>query len=512
MKRKSDKTEMESRKKRLEKGAFYTPEWFIDAILERIKLPIGKDRLKICDPAMGDGALLKAAARKFGIEKVALDGTDLDSMAISKSIDYFKGKYAEETCQINFNCEDGLLNDKLSNGSYDLVLCNPPWKLLRLSGLADVGQRARASGNYPICFSDPQLSSHLSMFDLFLERTLSLVKPQTGVFVFITNASMLGNISSSMIVNYMQAHFYIPAYRIYSKRTIWKEVNKATLVIEGMSFKPMLVAPINFYWDDEHLGYVESFNDRIFCGSLSPTFVQQLLSKCQSTLGEYMNISAGVSYSSQSRKENKEKSDERGLACVQATCLFPFVNIDPRIVDSKHIDWVEMSKWSTQITQGEPYLATRYLSHETGSIRASASICLVDDAICAMTCIMFQFKDLSLSKELLYVFLCLMNSDLVDYLIRIGSFTLTISKTFWNDLPVPVNLTLKNPICQQLSQLGKMFVEDPSTLEANVRKMNSLVFELYDIPASQRKLIYVSLARFRPITIETTVKFHKNKP
>src|SRR3972149_2779082 len=114
MKRKND-----DRQKQLEKGAFYTPMWFSIPILNRLNVPITPPRrLRVVDPAMGDGALLETALLRFGVENVELYGVDLDETAISNARRRFEQTY--DAAVFHFFVGDGLLTDKLEAASFDL--------------------------------------------------------------------------------------------------------------------------------------------------------------------------------------------------------------------------------------------------------------------------------------------------------------------------------------------------------------------------------------------------------
>jgi hypothetical protein len=68
----------------------------------------------------------------------------------------------------------------LERPGFDAVLGNPPWEMLRAdsgSGAAvlELARFARRSGIYPL-----QTTGHANLYQLFIERALSLLKPEAG--------------------------------------------------------------------------------------------------------------------------------------------------------------------------------------------------------------------------------------------------------------------------------------------------------------------------------------------
>ena len=151
--------ELDSEEKRKALGSVYTPKFLGDWLaITLISLLDRSKKVKVVDPACGDGALLLAlatAAHCSGIA-VELTGLDVDKFALNNLTDRVKAETIH--CDAIMSCS--------FDGQFDGLIANPPWG-------ANVGcspQELRALG---FSLAKGQFDS----YDLFLEMGMRMVKP-----------------------------------------------------------------------------------------------------------------------------------------------------------------------------------------------------------------------------------------------------------------------------------------------------------------------------------------------
>ena len=155
---------------RKRRGAWFTPPELALPTAARAIAPLDDGRpLRVCDPAVGGGALLLAARAALARSSAAFVGVDVDPGAVEIARDALPGA--------DLRIGDGLT--ELEPGSFDVVLTNPPWETLQdgvdaKARVAELRPRFRHQG-----------PGKLFTYRLFLERSLQLLRPggRLGVIV-----------------------------------------------------------------------------------------------------------------------------------------------------------------------------------------------------------------------------------------------------------------------------------------------------------------------------------------
>ncbi len=148
-------------------GAWYTPEWLVDRILDTV-LADGATPRSVLDPACGDGRFLAAAAARW--PDASLHGVDIDVDALTAA-----------RCRLGPGARlqhaDGLVEP--TAGGFDLVVGNPPF-LNQLARRSSRGGRSHLGGG-----------PYADTAALFLARALALAAPAGGTVALVLPQSIL---------------------------------------------------------------------------------------------------------------------------------------------------------------------------------------------------------------------------------------------------------------------------------------------------------------------------------
>ena len=149
-------------------GRHYTPEILADFLAERLIRSLGDlDRVRVLDPACGDGELLfavsRVAARHGKTFSLELVGFDLDADAISVAA----SRAAGMGLSASFECADFLVaSEGIPAGRFDAIITNPPYVRTQHLGattarlLADkFGLEGRIDLTHPFVAIAPRLLS-----------------------------------------------------------------------------------------------------------------------------------------------------------------------------------------------------------------------------------------------------------------------------------------------------------------------------------------------------------------
>ena len=179
-------------------GAYYTPAYIVQELLERIsleKMLTEKDSLKILDPCCGTGNFLLQLSEKCHMQ--ALYGGDTDSLAVQLA--RINLAIACQEAPVSLIQERIQVRDFLGSQereSYDLILGNPPW-----GSSADFKQRQFIKDNF-------LTGTGREAYDLFLEQSFRSVR-QGGVIAFVLPEAVLHVKSHEKIRKLMSERFQI---------------------------------------------------------------------------------------------------------------------------------------------------------------------------------------------------------------------------------------------------------------------------------------------------------------
>ena len=183
-------------------GIYYTPAHIVEPIVEatvgelcRGKTPAQIARLRIIDPACGDGRFLLGAYRHVlgnHVERI-LHGVDIDPRAVELA-------RTSLGMRDNIRCADSLRETE--RGVFDAVIGNPPF-----GAQIDRAERIRLARRYPVFARVPD------SFVAFIERAFELLKPG-GRFGFVLPSAWLGG------PRYRPLREFLLSYRIESVKLL----------------------------------------------------------------------------------------------------------------------------------------------------------------------------------------------------------------------------------------------------------------------------------------------------
>jgi len=184
-----DRVRLQPGRARSRSGSFFTPPELASevtaaalAVPMSVQLPPAHS-MRILDPAMGTGVFLCAAVRQLsalrggdaaGVAERCAYGVDVDSLAVQLAV---AGLWLETGARPEVLARHlrvgNLLQEQPAQGTFDVVLTNPPWGLPYTQE-----ERRDLAGKWP-------LSSRLSFdsFKLFLDLGSVLIRRSMGIIV-----------------------------------------------------------------------------------------------------------------------------------------------------------------------------------------------------------------------------------------------------------------------------------------------------------------------------------------
>jgi hypothetical protein len=172
---------------RKQHGAWFTPTALAEPTVDRALAPLlataatASHGLRIVDPAVGGGTLLRAALRTLrragwpaATAARCLQGIDIDATAATlAALALWEACNEPDLPPHEFlqRCRTGDGLRELDDGTFDAVLTNPPWETLQ----AGADAKARAAALRP--HFHQQGRGKLYTYRLFLERACSLLRP-----------------------------------------------------------------------------------------------------------------------------------------------------------------------------------------------------------------------------------------------------------------------------------------------------------------------------------------------
>ena len=176
-----------SARSRKEKGAHYTPEALAEFVADQVAAhsPAGK-KLRILDPAVGDGVLLHALSEKLGSQH-QFDGFDIDAPALEQAERHLKTALPANAFQLyhsDFLARfDGSADDLFETTpapEYDAAISNPPYVRTQVLGAASA-QRLASVFNH---------AGRVDLYFAFLACISLSLKPGGIAGVIVSNRFM----------------------------------------------------------------------------------------------------------------------------------------------------------------------------------------------------------------------------------------------------------------------------------------------------------------------------------
>ncbi len=185
--------------KKKQEGAIYTPKILADflaqKIIEKAEFLTKKKRIRVLDPAIGDGELLNSILElltKNPRLKIEVCGFEKDSVALNSAEDRLKQKFP--SMNIHFQEADFLkyvIENFASNGQqslfkslespkYDLIIANPPYVRTQILGRAQAQVLARLF----------HLSGRVDLYYAFLIGMAQVLKPHGVAGIIVSNRFM----------------------------------------------------------------------------------------------------------------------------------------------------------------------------------------------------------------------------------------------------------------------------------------------------------------------------------
>ena len=222
------------------KGATYTPKMLADFVAQRILLTLdlvqNSDRLRILDPAIGDGELLLSLLTKLPEhDNIEVHGFETNSDALEIATKRLKECFPQ--VKVNFKSESFLdyvleyfsSNDNLSlfNHSstitYDLIIANPPYVRTQILGAT----KAR------LLASQFNLSGRVDLYYAFLLAMSQVLKPKGTGGIIVSNRFMTTK-SGAAVRKFILQHFNVlHAYDLGDTKLFNAAVLPAVLLVRG---------------------------------------------------------------------------------------------------------------------------------------------------------------------------------------------------------------------------------------------------------------------------------------
>lgn len=179
-------------------GATYTPAMLADFVAHKIiaSATLPTDRIRVLDPAVGDGELLISLLSKIrGGTKATIEiyGFDLDGIALSQARQRIISEFPDVILHLergNFlsfvlNLGSGsrfpsLFNSPAPPQDFDLIIANPPYVRTQIMGAEEAKKLGEAFG----------LSGRVDLYHAFLIGMAQVLKPGGTAGIIVSNRFM----------------------------------------------------------------------------------------------------------------------------------------------------------------------------------------------------------------------------------------------------------------------------------------------------------------------------------
>jgi adenine-specific DNA-methyltransferase len=176
-----------SARSRKEKGAHYTPEGLAEFVADQVAAQFQPGcKLRILDPAVGDGVLLRALSEKLGTRH-HFDGFDIDAPALEQAEKHLKTALSSESFTLHhsdflarFSGSADDLFQTTPAPEYDAAISNPPYVRTQVLGAASA-QRLASVFNH---------AGRIDLYFAFLACISLSLKPGGIAGVIVSNRFM----------------------------------------------------------------------------------------------------------------------------------------------------------------------------------------------------------------------------------------------------------------------------------------------------------------------------------
>lgn len=176
-----------SARSRKEKGAHYTPEGLAQFVADQVAAQFSPGcKLRILDPAVGDGVLLRALSEKLGTRH-HFDGFDIDAPALEQAEKHLKTALPSEVFALHhsdflarFSGSSDDLFQTTPAAEYDAAISNPPYVRTQVLGAASA-QRLASVFNH---------AGRIDLYFAFLACISLSLKPGGIAGVIVSNRFM----------------------------------------------------------------------------------------------------------------------------------------------------------------------------------------------------------------------------------------------------------------------------------------------------------------------------------
>lgn len=215
------------------RGAFFTPSWLVERVLDEVAPFVPRGRFRIVDPSCGAGAFLSAAATRW--PRAELIGIELNEASARIC--------RERVPRAKVMVGDALLDDLLPKRSgFELWLGNPPW-----NGTSPLLKKpnawATACSWLPNGVTLQKGTSLREDYVFFLLKASLRLAETRGALAFITSATLL------------DAWAHEPVRKALTSRLTLREVHE----LPAGTFTGTKVKPCITVWTSPRSGETRSF-------------------------------------------------------------------------------------------------------------------------------------------------------------------------------------------------------------------------------------------------------------
>lgn len=549
-------SEKESISKRKEEGAYYTPQYIVNYIVDNtLREHIKQNKIisfaellkvKVLDPACGSGTFLIRAldvleeeARKIlgrainEDEKVQLAtscifGVDLDERAVDMAKLRLSlalaAKHKLPQLGKNIQCGNSLIDDYtiahekafkweerfkdiMQNGGFDVVVGNPPY-----------GAELEQFKSFILKKYSTNLGK-LNSYRLFIERALRLIS-DSGFLGFIIPNTWLSDNDSGLLRKLILTETKLKKVLVLPEALkVFENVTQATtiLVLEKEDDKSKIENNIVTFFDD--ITRADNF-EHLFSGKIKQAIFQEfegnkILTK-EPVLGTINKIS----------KAGKLRLNEFFVINqgeVNLTVYKKSLRMEKKSNSRKLIRGNSIERYSINLSKNEKEsyvifpnlrrddsskirIVLQEVSNMSQKRRLKATL-LDFQANLAHTCNYLYFKKDTKNDNILY-FIGLLNSKVLDFYFKTFSNTNHISGLELRQIPILLGTKkeqekISGPVDKMLSlhkhlnEMGDKHTVERERIEEEIRKtdaeIDELVYQLYGITDEEKKIIEDSL-------------------